>query len=142
MKGIKDMFLDESPKNVKKLEKLLAKDPDSASHLEAAKAETNGSGAMEFPKIRMLVTDSFVCYFRIGIGGAIMIVPISEITNIYRTNIVRGEYEYEQFTLAVETTKGIRYMANFPRSGKSFDIFNEVIALVRERMSVNGGESV
>ena len=39
MKGIKDLMLDDSPKNVQKLEKLLAKAPGSENYFEAAKAE-------------------------------------------------------------------------------------------------------
>lgn len=139
MKGVKDLILDDSPKNVKKLEKLL-KDPASASYLDAARAEAANSTAMEFPKFRMMVTDSFVCYSRIGIAGEVVIIPISTITNVYRTCIVRNEYEFEQFTLAVETTGGLKYLANFPRTGaKSLDIFNDVISAIKAKMTVSGG---
>ncbi len=62
MKGVKDLILDESPKNLKKLE----------------------------------------------------IVPTEKITNIYRTNVVRGQYDYDNVTLAVESGNSIRYMAVFP----------------------------
>ena len=139
MKSIKEMLLDDSPKAAKKLEKLLAKDTESASYLDAVKAEAGGSGAVEFPKLRMLVTDSFVCYLGLGIGGGLMIVPISSIRNLYRTNIIRYEYDYAYFTLAVETDSGIKYLMRYPRNGKAMDIFNEVIAAVKERMAVNGG---
>lgn len=140
MKGVKDMILDDSPKNAKKLEKLLAKDPGSAAYLEAARAEASSATAKEFTKFRMLVTDSFICCSRIGIAGALIIVPISTVTNIYRTNIIMTEYDHDQFTLAVETTSGIKYLANYPRAGaKTLDIFNEIIDTVRSRMAVNGG---
>ena len=33
MKGVKDLILDDSPKNAKKLEKLLSKDPGSAAEI-------------------------------------------------------------------------------------------------------------
>ena len=68
-----------------------------------------------------------------------MIVPISSIRNLYRTNIIRYEYDYAYFTLAVETDSGIKYLMRYPRNGKAMDIFNEVIAAVKERMAVNGG---
>lgn len=139
MKGIKDLLLDDSPKNTKKLEKLVAKDPESASYLESAIGEAKGAGAKEFPKLRTLVTDSYVCYQGVGIGAGLTIVPISSIKNLYRTNIVRYEYDYDNFTLAVETASGIKYLMRYPRNGKAMDIFSEVIAAVKERMAVNGG---
>ena len=139
MKGLKDLFLDESPKNIKKLEKLLAKDPGSAACFESAKAEAARDSAIEFPKLRMMVTDSYVCFLRFGIGGPLMIVPISNITNLYRTNVVNNQYDYDNFTLAVETNEGIRYMAVYPRGNNSFDIFNEVIEAVKFRMSIIRG---
>jgi hypothetical protein len=140
MKGVKDLILDDSPKNAKKLEKLLAQDPGSAAYLEAARAEAGSATAREFTKFRMMVTDSFVCFSRIGIAGALMIVPIAEITNIYRTSIIRNEYDFDQITLAVETANGIKYMANYPRAGaKTLDIFNEIIEAVRAKMTMNGG---
>ncbi len=139
MKSIKELLLDESPKNQKKLEKMLAKDPVSASYLAAVKAEANGAGAMEFTNLHTLVTNSFLCYQDIGIGGGLTILPISTIRNLYRTNIVNGEYDYSDFFLAVETSSAIRYMMRVPRYGNGIDKYNDVIAAVRARMTVNGG---
>lgn len=142
MKGIKEFLLDDSPKNVKKLEKMLAKDPQSASYFEAAKSEARSANAVEFQNIRILVTDSYLCYHDLGIGAGFVIIPISTITNIYRTNIISTEYDYDNFTLAVEIGNGIRYLTRFPRTGKSIDIYNDAIAAVKARMAVNGGAQV
>ena len=143
MKGVKDLILDESPKNTKKLEKMLSKDPGSEAYLEAARAEAARTTAVEFTKFRMMVTDSFLCFSRFGIAGALMIVPISQITNIYRTNVVGNTYDFNNFTLAVETNGGIKYMAVYPRGGaQTLEIFNPVIDAVRVKMAVNGGVSV
>lgn len=139
MKGIKELLLDESPKNLKKLEKMLAKDPVSASCFEAAKAEARGAGAMEFPNLHTLVTDSFLCYHDIGIGGGLTIFPISAIRNLYRTNIIGGEYDYSYFFLAVETTSSIRYLMRLSRFGNGIEKYKDVIAAVKGRMTVNGG---
>lgn len=140
MKGVKDLILDESPKNLKKLEKMFTKDPESGAYFDALKAEANRDSAQEFPKFRMMVTDSFVCFWRNMIGGTLEIVPTEKITNIYRTNVVRGQYDYDNVTLAVETGSNIRYMAVFPRtSAKSLDVFNEVIEAVRAKIALNGG---
>ena len=78
MKGIKEFLLDESPKNVKKLEKMLAKDPQSASYFEAAKSEARSTNAVEFQNIRILVTDSYLCYHDLGIGAGFVIIPASD----------------------------------------------------------------
>lgn len=140
MKNIKDLMLDDSPKNAKKLEKLLNNDPGSEAYFESARAEASRATAHEFSKFRIMVTDSFLCFSRIGIGGALMIVPISKITAIYRTNVIGNEYDFNNFTLAVETDAGIKYMAVYPRAGaKTLDIFNEVIDAVRAKMALNGG---
>ncbi|MCR4791963.1 MAG: hypothetical protein K5871_04385 [Lachnospiraceae bacterium] len=139
MKGIKEMLLDESPKNVKKLEKMLDKVPGSASYLDAAKAEANGAGAMEFQNLRILVTDSYLCYHGIGIGAEFLILPLSSIVNLYRSNVIGNEYDYDNFRLAVETETGIRYLSPFPRSGKGMDIYNEVITAVKGKKAANGG---
>ena len=72
-----------------------------------------------------------------------MIVPISQITNIYRTNVVGNTYDFNNFTLAVEMNGGIKYMAVYPRGGaQTLEIFNPVIDAVRVKMAVNGGVSV
>ena len=140
MKGVKDLILDESPKNAKKLEKLLSKDPASAALFEAAKAEAGRATAQEFPKFRLLVTDSYLCFWRFMVGGSLEIIPISQITNIYRTNILRGEYDFGNVILAVETNEGIRYLTVYPRTAaKSLDVFNEAIAAVKARMTAIGG---
>jgi len=39
MKGVKDLILDDSPKGVKKIEKLLAKDPGSAAYERRVQAD-------------------------------------------------------------------------------------------------------
>ena len=143
MKGVKDLILDDSPKGVKKIEKLLAKDPGSATYFEELKAEAVRATTMEFPKIRMMVTDSFVCASRLGFPGALIIVPIVQIRNIYRTNVIRNNYDFDNFTLAVETDAGLKFMASFPRTGaKSLDFFNEVIDAVKSRMALNGGAQI
>ena len=143
MKGIKDLMLDDSPKNVQKLEKLLAKAPGSENYFEAAKAEAVRDTAEEFTKFRTMVTDSYLCFSRIGIGGALIIIPISQITNIYRTNVVRNTYDFDNVTLAVETNEGVRYLSVYPRtSAKSLDVFNEVIDAVKSRMALNGGTQI
>ena len=139
MKGIKELLLDESPKNQKKLAKLLSKDPVSASFLEAVKSEARGSGAIDYPKLHTLVTDSFLCYHDFGIGGGLTILPISTIHNLYRTNTISGEYCFYDFFLAVETESATRYLMRLPRSGNGIDKYQEVIAAVRARMTVNGG---
>lgn len=138
MKGVKELLLDDSPKNAKKLEKLLAKDAESASYLEACRAEAGSATAREFPKLNLLLTDSYLCSLRMGFAGGIRIVPVANITSIYRTNIIATEYDFDQFTLAVETTTGIKYMCTMPRTGaKSLDVFKEVVDAVKAK--INGG---
>jgi hypothetical protein len=139
MKGIKEMLLDESPKNVKKLEKLLEKAPGSAAYLEAAKAEASGAGAMDFPNLYMMVTDSFLCYHSVGIGAQLLILPLSSIVNLYRSNKVGNEYDYTNFRLAVETVSGTIYLTSYPRTGKGMEIFNDVITAVKGKKAANGG---
>ena len=139
MKSIKELLLDESPKGQKKLEKMLAKTPVCASYLEAAKAEARSANALEFPKLRMLVTDSFLCYHDIGIGASFVIYPISCIRNLYRTNIIGSEYDYSYFALAIEFESSTGYLMRYPRSGNGLEIYNDVIAAVKARMAVNGG---
>ena len=139
MKGIKEMLLDESPKNVKKLEKMLEKAPGSAAYLEAAKAEANGAGTMEFPNLNAMVTDSFFCYHSVGIGAEFLILPLSSIVNLYRSNKVGNEYDYNNFRLAVETVNGTRYLMPYPRAGKGMDIYNDIIVAVKGKKAANGG---
>lgn len=140
MKSIKDLILDDGPKAIKKREKIFAKDTESGKYYEDLKAEVTRESTMEFPKLKMLVTDSYVCTSQAVFGGSLIIVPISQITNIYRTNIVSGKYNHDYFTLAAETGSGIKYLAVYPRAGtKGLDIFNEIIEVVRSRMALNGG---
>ena len=53
--------------------------------------------------------------------------------------MIGGEYDYDEFFLAVETESTVRYLMRLPRSGNGIDKYHDVIAAVRARMTVNGG---
>lgn len=143
-KSIKDIVLDESPKNVKKITKALEKDSQPAApYFDAFKAELANGTFADFPKLKLVVTTSFVCYYETTFGYTFKIIPAAEIINAYRTNVVGGEYDYDGFTLAVETDSSLYTLARVARNGKkTLNVFDEVIAEIKKRAtSWNRGES-
>lgn len=141
MKNLNHYLSDESPKMQKKLEKMLENN-DSAMYLEALKQELRAGGEVENTGIGLCVTNSYFCAFKFGIGATISIIPITSISNIYRTNVA-DEYLYDAFFLAVETTNGAkRLFSRYPRTNaKSLDIYKPIIDAVKSRLAAwQGGQ--
>lgn len=136
-KSIKDILLDESPKGLKKIEKALEKHANTTTreNFETLKKELANDTFVDFPKLRVVVTNSCVCSYNTAITFTIDITPISKITNAFRSNIVNGEYDYDNFHLQLETTDHINvYYADQIRTKKVFTAYDEVVAEIKKRI--------
>lgn len=141
MKSLKDYVLSDNPKMVKKMDKILEKNPSTATYYEAMKSELASSGAIaELPGLGLCVTASYLVVYQMGLGANVNVFPISTITNLYRTNVSNGEYDFDNFYLGVEFDNGSRFdLARFPRSKKSLTQYDPIIDAVKSRKAAVGG---
>ena len=141
MKSLKDYVLSDNPKMVKKMDKILEKNPSTATYYEAMKSELASSGAVEeLPGLGLCVTASYLVVYQMGLGVNVNIFPISSITNLYRTNVSNNEYDFDAFHLALEFESGARIdVARFPRSKKSLTQYDPIIEAVKSRKAAVGG---
>ncbi|MCQ2467903.1 MAG: hypothetical protein MJ166_10325 [Clostridia bacterium] len=135
-KSIKDMIFNDSKKNQKMIMKALGGDnasPEILARFEAFKNELGSDNFVEFPKLKVVITNSFVCGYTYGIGYTFDIVELSTVKNAYRSNLVFGEYDFAEFSLAVETDASIHYISRILKNKKGYDTFNEVISEIQKR---------
>lgn len=145
-KTITDVLKDDSPKMQAKITKYLEGDNViglTRQYFESFKNEViNGSSNHDFPKLKIIITDSFVAYYEYALSFKLNIVPLDMVKNVYRTNVVNGNYSFEDFFLAVEMTDGNKtLMSRTFRSGKkSLQIYDEIIATLKSKISLRGGQ--
>ncbi|MCQ2532357.1 MAG: hypothetical protein MJ093_06600 [Saccharofermentans sp.] len=139
MKKLVNFLTDESPKMLKKIDKMLENN-SSAQYYDALKQEIQAGNEVDVPGIGLCVTNSYLVYYKFGIGATLYIIPISNITNLYRTNM-DNEYLYDAFFLAIEKTDGQKQLiCRYPRNGKkSLDIYNQIIDAVKSKIAIQGG---
>lgn len=142
MKPMKDILGDTSPKNVAKITKACEKG-NCSQYMAQFLAEAVKPTAMDFPKVKCLVTDNYFCCYSLfgGISKVLTIVPISQIVTLYRCNLSNGTFDYDSFHLAIELCDGSRlHVGSVPRNAKTFmTIFEEVIACTRRRLTIMEG---
>lgn len=144
MKPIKDILGDTKPKNIAKIEKAFVQG-NCRQFMEVFMEEALKPTAMDFPKVKCLVTEHyFCCYssFGGGLTNMMTVVPLDQIVNLYRSNIGNnGEYDYDNFHITIELRNGNRrHVASVPRNAKTFmTIFEEVLAYTRSRITVMEG---
>lgn len=71
-------------------------------YLNAFLAEAQGAGAMNLAKAQIMITANYVCYFG-NYKKSLVILPISDIINVYSSNCFYGSYDYSFKAIAVET---------------------------------------
>lgn len=144
MKPIKDILGDTKPKNVAKITKAFEKG-DCIQYMEPFMAEATKPTAMDFPKVKCLVTDNFFCcyaLFAAGLANLMTVVPLDQIVSLYRSNIGNNrEFDYDNFHLDIELRDGSRlHVASVPRNAKTFmTIYEEVLAYTRSKLTVMEG---
>lgn len=144
MKLVKEMLGDTKPKNVSKITKAFEQGACS-QYMPSFMAEAVKSSAIDFPKVKCLVTDNFFCsytYLGVAFSNSITVVPLDQIVNLYRSNINQnGEYDYDWFYLALELCDGRKlYAAPFQRNAKTYaTLYEDVVTCVRGRINVMEG---
>ena len=141
-KSIKDILMDESPNNIKKIEKALTDKKASANtktYFDSFKSEI--ATGVDFPKVNTVVTNSFICNYSLTFGYTFDIIPLNSVKNVYRCNMINGKFDYNDLWLAVEYTDGrVSYIARVPRTNaKSLDSYVDVVAAIKSKLAAFGG---
>lgn len=145
MKSIIDRLSPTKPKELEKLQKIFEKS-GCGEYFEAVMAEVKGPNVSDFSKKRVIVTRNYIvdCTGWINsIGNVIKVVPINDITKIYRSNISflnGGEYNFDFFHLTVErrTSETMELMGATPRNKKVLEYFDDIIEDVKAKMAMEG----
>ena len=133
MKTVQEIFGDSA--SAEKLAKALNKSA-SEQYADAFRAELNAASCVDFPKLRMFVSDSFLCIYNFGaLKFDVQLISIAEMANIYRSNMWNGEYDFKNWYLVSENAEGQRrFLASELRRGtKNMNVFDEVIACLRSK---------
>lgn len=133
MKSVQEIFSESSCAD--KLAKALAKSA-SEQYKDAFCAELNSTSCVDFPKLRMFVSDSFLCIYNFGaLKYEVQLVPIADMANLYRSNVWNNEYDFKNWFLVAENAEGQRrFLASQLRRGtKNINVFDEVISCIREK---------
>ncbi len=143
MKTFVDILKDTNQKTVDKVTKAFEKS-ECSQYMSAFIAEATSEGAMDFPKIRCMITNNFICSYdtTIRMSYHIIVYPLNQVANLYRSNIsVDGKYDFTGFYLDADMTDGSKKMLTFnPRKGNKVDTYDEIIACFKNKKSVSGGE--
>ena len=144
MKPIKEILGDTKPKNVEKITKAFEQG-DCSQYMAPFMAEATKTTAIDFPKVKCLVTDNYFCCYSLfggGFSNLLRVVPLDQIVNLYRSNIdSEGKFDYDNFHLDIELRDGRKLLVtSVPRSAKTFmTIYEELLACTRSRITVMEG---
>lgn len=131
MKSIQNIFCSDNPKDNEKLMKKLTA-TNSINYLQAFKLELSAGQLQDFPKRRFVITPSFICDYK----NEPVIFPICNIINVYRTNIINNEYNYNSMALAIETNYNTRmFLLQSIRNINDAE-FNNIVQIIRNRISI------
>ena len=152
MKKMQEVLGDTSPKNMKQLTRSLSRG-EGLEHLSSMQAELNSSYTKDYPLIGCLLTENYLVDYSWAGGfskATLCIIPIKEITEIYRTNLApnkKGEwkYDFDSFFLAIHSNSEFRglYCRTFRSPAKKFpylETYQQVINHIRGNInSFSGG---
>lgn len=109
---------------------------DLAGYLDTIKQSIANGTAVTFNKGKIVANDDTV-YLNDEYVAAI---KFDLVRNAYRTNIIAGQYKYNQMAVALECTDGqTRYMYIAPRNRKNNPDFDAFIKYVKEHVVAQGG---
>lgn len=143
MKSFVDFLTDTNPKTVNKVTKAFDKTGSSA-YMSAFMEEATSGSEVDFPKVKCMITNNFICgYDMTFVNNQIFVLPLNQVTNIYRGNInYEDKYDFSGFSLFVDTTDGSRVSIQHTLcSTKKINIYDEVIDYVKNKLSISGKEA-
>lgn len=142
MKTVNEIFFDSSQKNLTKLNKALEKS-GSAMYANAFSQELNRPTCADFPKIRVFVTDSFICAYNFGaMKYDVTILPISAMVNAYRCNVFQNSYDFDYISLVAEMVNGQKVLLSrqYRQKTKNMSIFDDAVNFIRSKKAmIQGG---
>ena len=139
-KSFRDVFFDENPKTIAKIEKALEK-KQTLGLLENLKRDLVSETCVDYTKLRVFVSNNYVCQYNLGIKYDIDIIPLANVSKVYRSSLIGDNFDYDNFHLCIETTDGIPHLFARMPHGKiaKFKAYDEVIADIRGRLASQGG---
>lgn len=139
-KNMLNLVLSDKAKDQTKITKAIESDSLTCACWEAFRQEAASGTTVELPNVKLIITDNYLCWYSTAIKLSFRLIPITSIMNLYRTNMIDGNYDYGNFRLALELSDGSRLtVAPYARSKKTLDVYEEAIRIVREKMSLRAG---
>lgn len=137
MKTIIDVCNSTKPKDIQKLQDNLVKN-NCTQYFQAFKQEITYPTTIDYPVNKLVITNSFICDY----NHDFFIYPIANIINIYKSNIINGEYNFTNMHVAVETRDNRRfYIGNSFRKLKDSPIDNFISNVKIKCMQYNQQQS-
>lgn len=134
--SLRKLISPDSEKQAKNIQKAL-ENGNSTMYYSAFCTEAAAGNVTDFPTNKAAVSGSFFCdygnFAKIGLK-LVRIIPLAAIVNVYRSNMVNSEYDYETFRLAIELNNGATvYCCPYVRNAKnSMTIYEDLIKSITD----------
>lgn len=133
MKTIHDICNSTKPKDIQKIQDYLVKN-NCTQYYQAFNQELTYPNVLDYPVNKLVITNSFICDY----NHDFLIYPISNIINVYKSNIINGEYSFSNIHVAIETKDNTRfYIGNTIRLPKDSPIDNFISHVKAKCMQYN-----
>lgn len=108
---------------------------DSMGYLDTLKQSIANGTCVTFGKGKIVANDDTVYYN----DEFVSLVKLDMVKNVYKTNIISGQYNYEKKAVALECKDGqVRYMYSVSRSRKNNPDFDAFISYVKNHIVTEG----
>ena len=132
MKGFAKYCVPEKEKKLEKLMTVLDK-TNSRGYYQELVRQSREPTAVDFPKLRVMVTRDFVCSYEANWG--MVIIPLREVKHSFLTNICNRTYSFDNLYIALETTTARYDFGCINRKSKALNqLQSEFHALLRQRI--------
>lgn len=110
-------------------------------YLNAMCTEAQGAGAMNLSKAQIMITANYVCYYG-NFKRSIVILPIQDIVNVYRSNCFYGSYDYNFMAIAVETKNNELFYFSKCSKNQNVADFTTALGTLMQRAQANAANLV
>ena len=110
-------------------------------YLNAMCTEAQAVGALNLAKAQIMITANYVCYYG-AFKKSILILPIQDIVNVYRSNCFYGNYDYNNMAIAVETKNNELFYLSRCAMNQNVADFTTALGTLMQRVAGNAGSLV
>ena len=140
MPKFEKVFNMDKEKNVEQVNKAL-ENGRGKEYLNSFLTETQGAAVMNLAKANIMITANYVCHYG-DFKRSLVILPIKDITNVYKSNCFYGSYDYNFKAIAVETMQNETFYFSKCSKAQQVADFTTALGTLIERCRANEGSLI